>query len=125
MSKQGHTILVVDDAPANIRLITSYLKNQYRVLAATSGESALQIIKKQNTDLVLLDINMPGMNGFETCERIKSTPESQSLPVILISSSVDEDSVKKSSTVGASYCLQKPLVGEDLLTNIENLLSNK
>lgn len=77
------TILIVDDTPENIALITSLLKGLYRTKVATNGRKALQVVVSNDPpDLILLDIMMPEMDGYETCRRLKSNPQTADIPVI-------------------------------------------
>ena len=81
MPTEAVTILAVDDLPQNLRLLDAILSPRgYRVLTATSGEEALGVLPTSGADLVLLDILMPGMDGYEVCRRIRSTPGSSSCP---------------------------------------------
>lgn len=79
-------ILIVDDQAINISLLQKILSNHYQLTTATSGEQALEICKTQSPDLILLDIEMAGINGIETCKRLKSTPETKDIPIIFITS---------------------------------------
>ena len=88
-------VLVVDDSPTNIDVLSSSLRSDYIVKAATNGKKALQIAFSDNQpDIILLDIMMPEMDGYEVCERLKSDPATQNIPVIFItamSETVDEE----------------------------------
>jgi len=78
------TILVVDDTPANIDLLGGILDGEYRIKAALNGEKALKVVAKKAPDLILLDVLMPGMDGYEVCQRLKSDPTSEKIPVIFV-----------------------------------------
>ncbi|PZU52684.1 MAG: two-component system response regulator, partial [Thauera sp.] len=79
------TILVADDTPENIDLLSALLRQDYRVKVATSGEKALAIVNStEPPDLVLLDIMMPGMNGYDVCRRIKANPDRRGIPIIFV-----------------------------------------
>ncbi|MDZ4200354.1 MAG: response regulator, partial [Kiritimatiellia bacterium] len=79
-------ILVVDDTPANLRLLSDMLKGRgYRVRPVPSGKLALQAVQREPPDLILLDINMPEMNGYEVCERLKADEITRGIPVLFIS----------------------------------------
>ena len=91
---QGATILVVDDNPTNLETLSDCLTNfGFTVLLKKDGEKALSLMKRKKPDLILLDIIMPGMNGFETCEHLKENEETKDIPVIFMSAS--SDTVKK------------------------------
>jgi adenylate cyclase len=85
------TVLVVDDLPQNVRLLDAVLSPRgYRVLTAGSGQEALDLLKKHEPDLVLLDIVMPGLDGYEVCRRIRDEPATAFLPVVMITASGDQ-----------------------------------
>lgn len=117
-------ILVVDDQPDNIRLLSTLLLEQgYKVRKAINGEMALNAIDIRLPDLVLLDINMPQMTGYEVCAAIKANPKTQHIPVIFLSA-LDEslDKVKAFHVGGADY-VSKPFQVEEVLARLENHLT--
>ena len=78
-------VLVVDDAPANIHVVNEILRNTYKVRVATSGAKALELAaEKPGPDLILLDVVMPGMDGYEICTRLKADPSTRDIPVIFL-----------------------------------------
>ena len=86
------TVLVVDDHPSNLQLVGDLLTNnlKYEVIVASSGQQALRRMEARLPDLILLDVLMPGLNGIETCERIRQNPEWQDIPVIFLSAADDK-----------------------------------
>ena len=95
MPDDAITILAVDDLPQNLRLLDAILSPRgYRVLTATSGEEALAMLPTSGADLVLLDILMPGMDGYEVCRRIRSSPGFEFLPVVMITASGDQEKLR-------------------------------
>ncbi|MEO1295679.1 MAG: response regulator [Cyanobacteria bacterium J06636_16] len=116
-------ILVVDDTPDNLRLLSAMLTQQnYEVRKALNGARAIASIKANAPDLILLDIKMPGMDGYEVCEALKQDPETQEIPVIFISALDDVlDKVKAFSVGGADY-ISKPFQEAEVLARIENQL---
>jgi CheY-like chemotaxis protein len=89
-------ILIVDDNPQNLQVLAKILQeNNYEIEFATNGEAALKWLKDKKFDLILLDINMPGMNGFEVCKKIRSNPELNNVPVIFLSADTDRESILK------------------------------
>lgn len=117
-------ILVVDDAPNNLRLLTNILNDQgHKTRTATSGAMALRAIQLSPPDLILLDINMPEMNGYEVCERLKQEHSTADIPVIFISA-LDEvlDKVRAFTVGGVDY-ITKPFQVEEVLVRIETHLS--
>jgi phosphoserine phosphatase RsbU/P len=106
---QKKTLLVVDDAPANIQVVQSILKDEYKIRVATSGEKALELVKNQPLpDLVLLDVMMPGLDGYEVCERLKAAPETRDIPVIFLTGKTDVDDETKGLAIGAVDYIRKP-----------------
>jgi DNA-binding response OmpR family regulator len=116
-------ILIVDDTPANLRLLAGILKERgYRILPVTSGQAALEIARKSPPDLILLDINMPGMNGYEVCAELKSDEKLQEIPIIFISA-INEtiDKVKAFSIGGVDY-ITKPFHIKEVIARVETHL---
>jgi two-component system, sensor histidine kinase and response regulator len=116
-------ILIVDDTPENLHLLSYMLEEQgYDVRSVTNGSTALMGLRAQAPDLVLLDINMPGMNGLEVCQRLKADPSTQAIPVIFISA-LNEifDKVAAFQAGGVDYIV-KPFQLEEVLVRIENQL---
>ena len=106
---QKKTLLVVDDAPANIQVVQSILKDEYRIRVATSGEKALELLKTQPLpDLVLLDVVMPGLDGYQVCERLKAAPETHNIPVIFLTGLTDVGDETKGLEIGAVDYIRKP-----------------
>src|SRR5919199_385780 len=116
-------ILVVDDIPDNLRLLSTMLaERRYKVRKAISGQMALISAKTLLPDLVLLDINMPGMNGYEVCTQLKADEQTRDVPVIFISALDDVwDKVKAFSVGGVDY-ISKPFQREEVLARVENQL---
>lgn len=120
------TILVVDDEPANVDLVQSYLKaNSYKVIKAYSGEEALKKAFADPPDLILLDVMMPDISGFEICRRLKSDNRTQLIPVILLTALQDFQSKIQGLEAGADEFLSKPFNLTELLTRVRNLLRIK
>ena len=109
-------ILVVDDDAMNMMLTKRILEKQYNVLLAESGKEALNKMKGEKIDLILLDIAMPGMNGIETFERMKEI--SVDIPVIFLTASGYEDDVRNAIRLGAVNYLKKPFFPQELMKRV-------
>ncbi len=117
------TILLVDDTPENLRLLTKALTDQgYEVSCAISGPMALNAIHNISPDLILLDIRMPGMDGYEVCQQLKSTATTQDVPILFVSASDEvSDKVRAFELGGADY-VTKPFQIEEVLVRIHHQL---
>src|SRR6185295_12692294 len=115
-------VLVVDDIPANVKLLEARLSAEYfTVLTANSPGDALAILQSEHVDVVLLDVMMPGMDGFEVCRRIKSSPKTMHVPVIMVTA-LDQPSDKvQGLEAGADDFLTKPVDDIALVTRVKNL----
>ena len=116
-------ILVVDDEPNNLQVLKQILNERYQLIFATNGEKALEAAVKHLPDLVLLDIMMPGMNGYEACERLKATPATKDMPVIFVTAMSEVEDEARGFDVGAVDYIQKPVSGPIVLRRIETHLS--
>jgi adenylate cyclase len=115
------TILTVDDLPQNLRLLDAILSPRgYRVLSASSGEEALAMLPGSGADLVLLDILMPGMDGYQACRRIRNLPGFEFLPVIMITASGEQEKIR-AIEAGADDFVSKPLNQGELLARVASL----
>jgi diguanylate cyclase (GGDEF)-like protein len=107
--QKRQTILIVDDAKSNIDILAELLKSDYKIRAATNGQKALDIAFSENPpDLILLDILMPGIDGYEVCRRLKNSAQTKSIPVIFITGKVSEDDEIVGFTIGAVDYITKP-----------------
>ena len=119
------SILAVDDVPANLNLLRTILEAVgMRFLGATSGPMALQIVQKTVPDLILLDVAMPEMDGFDVCKRLKGTETTRNIPVIFITARHEAESVMQGFQVGGSDYITKPFNKDEVLTRIRFHLEN-
>lgn len=106
---QKQTVLVVDDAPANIQIVNSILKDTYKVRIATNGAKALELVNvTPRPDLILLDVMMPGMDGYEVCSRLKSDAGTKDIPVIFLTGQTETSDETHGFDVGAVDYIHKP-----------------
>ena len=121
--KHHYEILIVDDEAANLRLLHSILSIEgYRVRAAPSGKFALSFVKLESPDLILLDIIMPDMDGFEVCRQLKADPQTANIPVIFLSALQDGAEKVKAFALGGIDYVVKPYLPEELIARIETHL---
>ncbi|KPV96385.1 MULTISPECIES: two-component system response regulator [unclassified Pseudoalteromonas] len=116
-------ILVVDDEPANLKVIREVLANDYRLSFAKSGELALQLIENEPPKLILLDIMMPDMSGFEVCKVLKANPETAHIPVIFVTALSHEQDESEGFALGAVDYITKPISPAIVRARVKNHLS--
>jgi sigma-B regulation protein RsbU (phosphoserine phosphatase) len=118
------SILVVDDTPANLRLLSQMLSQEgYRVRAVTSGARALASVQVSRPDLILLDIKMPEMNGFEVCEQLKADPRTRDIPIIFVSALDELEDKVQAFTAGCVDYITKPFQFAEVLARAETHLA--
>ena len=114
-----HEILVVDDTPANLQLLTSILTDHgYRVRPASDGLLALQSVTAKAPDLILLDVKMPEIDGYEVCRRLKTVERTRNIPVLFISALVDPSEKVKGFEAGGLDYITKPFAAEEVLARV-------
>lgn len=119
-------VLIVDDVPENIQVLAGVLSNEYcEIAAATSGEQSLKLIRKSCPDLILLDIMMPGMDGFEVCRKLKDIPETKNIPVIFLTAMTEIDHIVKGFELGAVDYVTKPFNSAEMLSRVRTHLKLK
>jgi putative two-component system response regulator len=119
-------IIVVDDEPANVRLLTRQLaRDGHVVLAATNGDEALDLIAREQPDLVLMDVVMPRRDGYETCRALKENPSTRLIPIVLVTSLSDSADKVRGLEAGADDFLTKPVNTSELLARVRALVRLK
>ncbi len=118
-------ILAVDDNPVNLKLISALLESRgYQVYLATGGDEAIKLIEEKKPDLVLLDVMMPGISGYEVCQRLRAQESTSLLPIILVTSLDDSERIQ-GIEAGADDFLTKPINQNDLFARVKSLLRIK
>jgi len=121
-SDKKATILTVDDTVMNIEVVKGVLSDDYLVQAALSGEVALKIVAKRKPDLILLDVMMPEMDGYEVCERLKANEETKDIPVIFLTAKSQEEDETRGLALGAVDYITKPISPPILKERVKNHL---
>ena len=115
-------ILAVDDTPENLDVVKGVLGDVYIVRAAINGRIALKIAEKQLPDLILLDIMMPEMDGYEVCQKLKSNTQTAGIPVVFLTGAQDDSSQQKAFDLGAVDFISKPINGSVLKSCVKKIL---
>lgn len=117
------TVLIVDDVPKNIQVAASILKDEgYHILYSQNGQTALDIAGNHKVDLILLDVMMPEMDGYDTCEQLKKRPETKDLPIIFLTAKTETNSILKGFELGAADYILKPFNALELLARVKTHL---
>jgi len=120
MLKQSQEILLVDDRKENLELLSSFLVDKgYKIRSALNGETALMSINVKVPDLILLDIEMPQMNGYEVAKELKSNPQTENIPIIFISAHDDTEAKIKAFQSGGVDYIPKPFANEEVVARVE------
>src|SRR5712672_2827606 len=117
-------ILIIDDAPANIQTLSSILKERgYNINIATNGRQGLEVLERIRPDLILLDIMMPEMDGFDTCRRIKASTAWREIPIIFITAKTDTADIVRGFELGAVDYVGKPFNAHELTARVRTHLT--
>ncbi len=122
---QKSTVLIVDDTPQNIHVLMEAIEDNCRVMAAKNGEEALRMIGEDIPDLILLDVMMPGMDGFEVCRRLKQDDATKNIPIIFVTAATDNEHEEKGLKLGAIDYIRKPFHVPIVRVRIQNHLRLK
>ena len=122
-----HTVLLVDDNAQNLELLEVYMEDvrDVRVVTAKNGLEALQKVEEESPDLILLDIMMPKMSGFEVCKKIKSDPNTRDIAVVMVTALTEAGDVERAAECGTDDFLSKPIDRRALVDLVCNLLATK
>lgn len=119
----GSRVLIADDNEQNRELLDAYLADEsYEVLMATDGQETMDVVDAQQPDLILLDIMMPRMSGYEVCEALKSDPEKKQIPVLMVTALNEMGDIEKAIKAGCDDFLTKPVNHLELKTRVRSLL---
>lgn len=119
----GCHLLIVDDNPQNVELLDAYLTSlKCRITSASDGVEALAAVQEEAPDLILLDVMMPKMSGFEVCQRLKSDPATRDIPILMVTALNEVGDVERGAEAGTDDFLSKPFNKIELLTRVRSLL---
>lgn len=119
-------ILIVDDIPKNLQVLGGILnKEEVKIAAATRGDQAISMAHEIHPDLILLDVMMPGLDGFETCRRLKSSPDTEEIPIIFLTAKTEAEDLVRGFEVGAVDYITKPFNASELLSRVHTHLELK
>ena len=121
------TVLLVDDNEQNLELLEVYMEDlpELRVVTATNGIEALAKVEEESPDLLLLDIMMPKMSGFEVCKRLKSNPETRDIVVVMVTALNETGDIERAAECGTDDYIAKPIDRQALVNLVRNLLAAK
>src|SRR5262252_2989134 len=123
-TEEKKMLLVVDDAPANVQIVNSILKDTYKIRVATNGAKALELAKgTPPPDLILLDIVMPEMDGYEVCTRLKASPETRDIPVIFLTGQTETEDETRGFETGAVDYIHKPFSAAVVAARVQTHLA--
>lgn len=123
MNKYKGKILIVDDLPKNIQIVGSILKNEgYNISYALNGDKALDLCRNNRYDLILIDVMMPGLNGYDTCRKLKKQEILNTIPIILMLTKSTPEEINKAFRAQANDYIAKPVNSLELTTRINNYI---
>ena len=119
-------IMIVDDDPSIVRLIQYFLEREsYEIIIAGNGLQALKKAETEKPDLIMLDLMLPGVDGFEVCHRLRANPKTEDMPILMLSAKGDDTDKNEATKVGASAYFTKPFTGPVLIEQVQELLNPK
>lgn len=117
-----YSVLVVDDNPTNLKLVANVLNSHYKLFIADNGEKAIQIALSKSPDLILLDVMMPGLSGYEVCHVLKQNDKTKEIPIIFLTAKTDENDIEMAFDAGGSDYISKPFKTKEVLARIRTQL---
>jgi two-component system sensor histidine kinase/response regulator len=120
---QRRRVLIVDDDPVVRRIVLELLNSRYTVITASTGVQLPELLKKHQPDLVILDVMLPWVNGFELCRILKTNSAGQDIPVLFLTGCKEKEDLMTGKEVGASGYLTKPFYAKDLYREVDRLLA--
>ena len=126
-SSETYTVLLAEDNPQHLELLEAYLEGvpDVRVVSACNGQDAMAMVATESPDLILLDIMMPKMSGFEVCKRIKNDPKTRDIVIVMVTALSETSDVERAAECGTDDYLSKPIDRAALVTQVRRLLSAK
>ena len=124
MNNNKETILIVDDMHVNIALLSQILKDKYHLKVAKNGAKAIAIAQRGNVNLILLDVVMPEMDGYEVCKKLKEHQATQDIPIIFVTGNTDSSDEERVFLLGAADYITKPYHPTTVLSRVKNHLAN-
>lgn len=126
MDQSGHHILIVDDIFLNIHLLDNFLRKEgYDFSSTTQGEEVFEIVRREDIDLILLDIMLPGMDGYQICRKLKSDPQTKDIPIIFLTAKAEKADIVRGFECGAVDYILKPFNSAELTVRIKTHLELK
>ena len=119
MSERRKTVLIVDDDEGMRETLTAVLKRQYRILRASTGEASLQMMEKEDVDIMLLDVRLPGINGFEVLKILRSDPATAHIPVIAVSANAMQRDIDRGLKAGFFRYMTKPIRVDEFMEALD------
>ena len=123
--RNAQSILIVDDVPENVQILAETLGNSYDIRFALSGEQALEMLETDVVDLILLDIGLPGIDGFEVCQIVRLKPEWQGTKIIFLTAKGRDVDIARGMVLGADAYVTKPFSNADIVAKVRELLNDR
>lgn len=119
-----YKILAVDDEPINRSILEDFIEEQYQLALVDSGQACIDFLESEIPDMILLDVYMPDMDGFEVCQTIKQDARFQQIPIVFLTAKAEEQAIQKGMALGAVDYITKPFSEEQLFTVLQTVLGD-